>query len=222
MIFRSPMRYGPRSTLCGRRRRTADCTFTAGGTGAAPAVAGRSLDHVRRAARAIGRRLLSGADRNYVPGAWLHETSVEITGWRALHPGIDPGEASSICLAEQHPKSLLIIDDRAGRLEAKARGVRYIGLLGLIVQARRMGKLDEARPLLDALQQVGYCMSDARMSDCFNRLGNLYIFDDEKTGPISSIPSLYFHHVCCVYSRGSYFCWPRKPIILPYSLAKSF
>src|SRR5260364_281122 len=105
MIFRSPMRYGPRSTLCGRRRRTADCTFTAGGTGAAPAVAGRSLDHVRRAARAIGRRLLSGADRNYVPGAWLHETSVEITGWRALHPGIDPGEASSICLAEQHPKA---------------------------------------------------------------------------------------------------------------------
>src|SRR5260364_327668 len=67
-------------------------------------------------------------------GEWLHETSVEIMDWRAIHPGIDPGEASSICLAEQHPKSLLIIDDRAGRLEAKARGLRYIGLLGLIVQ----------------------------------------------------------------------------------------
>src|SRR5260364_244417 len=59
-------------------------------------------------------------------GEWLHETSVEIMDWRAIHPGIDPGEASSICLAEQHPKSLLIIDDRAGRLEAKARGLRYI------------------------------------------------------------------------------------------------
>src|SRR5260363_411283 len=45
-------------------------------------------------------------------GEWLHETSVEIMDWRAIHPGIDPGEASSICLAEQHPKSLLIIDDR--------------------------------------------------------------------------------------------------------------
>src|SRR5260363_476727 len=61
-------------------------------------------------------------------GEWLHETSVEIMDWRAIHTGIDPGEASSICLAEQHPKSLLIIDDRAGRLEAKARGLRYLGL----------------------------------------------------------------------------------------------
>src|SRR5260364_383491 len=76
-------------------------------------------------------------------GEWLHETSVEITDWRALPPGLSPGAASIICLAEQHPKRLLIIDDRAGRLEAKARGLRYIGLLGLIVQAKRKGKLNE-------------------------------------------------------------------------------
>src|SRR5260363_67716 len=171
MIFRSPMWYGHRSTLCGRRRRTADCTFTAGGTGAAPAVAGRSLDHVRRSARAIGRRLLSGADRNYVHGEWLHETSVEIMDWRAIHPGIDPGEASSICLAEQHPKSLLIIDDRAGRLEAKARRLRYIGLLGLIVQAKRKGKLNEARPFLCGLRKVGYFMSDVLIERVLREAG---------------------------------------------------
>src|SRR5260364_167443 len=171
MIFRSPMRYGPRSTPCGRRRRTADCTFTAGGTRAAAAAAGRSLYHVGRAARAIGRRLLSGADRNDVPGAWLHDTSVEITGLRALHPRIEPGEASSICLAEQHPKSLLIIDDRAGRLEAKARGLRYIGLLGLIVQAKRKGKLNEARPFLCGLRKVGYFMSDVLIERVLREAG---------------------------------------------------
>ncbi len=107
----------------------------------------------------------------HVLSAWLRETTVEIMDWRSIHPGIDPGEASSICLAEQHPNSLLIIDDRAGRLEAKARGLRYIGLPGLIVQARRMGKLDEARPLLDALRRVGYFMSDTLMAQLLQQAG---------------------------------------------------
>src|SRR5260363_422905 len=104
-------------------------------------------------------------------GEWLHETSVEIMDWRAIHPGIDPGEANSICLAEQHPKSLLIIDDRAGRLEAKARGLRYIGLLGLIVQAKRKGKLNEARPFLCGLRKVGYFMSDVLIERVLREAG---------------------------------------------------
>src|SRR5260363_35446 len=57
-------------------------------------------------------------------GEWLHETSVEIMDWRAIPPGNDPGESHQFCPGGAHPKSLLIIDDRAGRLEAKARGLR--------------------------------------------------------------------------------------------------
>src|SRR5260364_102466 len=172
MIFRSPMRYGPRSTLCGRRRRTADCTFTAGELELLQQLLGEVwITSVVRQELLDAGSFQGQAAIAHALGEWLHETSVEIMDWRAIHPGIDPGEASSICLAEQHPKSLLIIDDRAGRLEAKARGLRYIGLLGLIVQAKRKGKLNEARPFLCGLRKVGYFMSDVLIERVLREAG---------------------------------------------------
>lgn len=87
---------------------------------------------------------------------WLHSVPVDMSGWCTSNPDIDPGEASSICLAESHPASLLIIDDKAGRLEAQDRGLRYMGLAGVIRLARQAGLIDTVRPVLEALLGVGY------------------------------------------------------------------
>ena len=91
---------------------------------------------------------------------WLHVEQVDLGSWAPHNPDIDPGEASSICLAERHADSLLIIDDKAGRQEAAARGLRFIGLVGVLREARVRGFIPQLRPLLDGLREAGYYLSD--------------------------------------------------------------
>ena len=91
---------------------------------------------------------------------WLHVEQVDLGSWAPHNPDIDPGEASSICLAERHADSLLIIDDEAGRQEAAARGLRFIGLVGVLREARVRGFIPQLRPLLDGLREAGYYLSD--------------------------------------------------------------
>lgn len=92
---------------------------------------------------------------------WLKVAVVEMGDWLPSNPDIDLGEASSIFLAEQRPGSLLIIDDRAGRLEAAARGLNFIGLVGVLRDAKQLGLVPELAPLLDALQASGYFLANA-------------------------------------------------------------
>ena len=91
---------------------------------------------------------------------WLDVEQVDMRDWAPVNPDIDPGEASSICLAERHADSLLIIDDKAGRQEAAARGLRFVGLVGVLREARVRGIIPQLRPLLDGLRAAGYYLSD--------------------------------------------------------------
>ena len=55
---------------------------------------------------------------------------------------LDVGEREAIVLAQLTPGSLLIIDDGDGREEARRRGLRITGLLGVIRDAALRGFLD--------------------------------------------------------------------------------
>jgi predicted nucleic acid-binding protein len=55
---------------------------------------------------------------------------------------LDPGEREALALAQQSPDSLLIIDDGEGRKEARRRGLRITGLLGVIRDAALRGHVD--------------------------------------------------------------------------------
>ena len=51
---------------------------------------------------------------------WIKVQSVSIKTWKTINTGVDAGEASAIYLALQEPENtLLIIDDQAGRAEAR-------------------------------------------------------------------------------------------------------
>jgi predicted nucleic acid-binding protein len=55
---------------------------------------------------------------------------------------LDAGEAEAIQLAHQTADSLLIIDEKDGRAEAKRRGLKVTGLLGVIRDAAFSGYID--------------------------------------------------------------------------------
>ena len=48
-------------------------------------------------------------------------------------------------------KQLLLIDERRGRAEANRLGLRIIGLLGILVEAKRRNLIPAVKPLMDAM-----------------------------------------------------------------------
>ena len=48
---------------------------------------------------------------------------------------LDMGEREAIQLAEEQHADLLLIDERKGRMEAKRRGLRTTGTLGVLLSA---------------------------------------------------------------------------------------
>jgi len=78
----------------------------------------------------------------------------------ALQGELDAGEAEAIALALEMD-TLLLIDERAGRRAASRLGVRKLGLLGVLVKAKRKGHVHEVRPLLRKLRRdAGFWISD--------------------------------------------------------------
>ena len=67
--------------------------------------------------------------------------SVETADDRDLRQ-LDAGGREAIALAQQFTDSLLIIDEKAGRIAAEGRGIHITGLLGVIRDAGIRGHLD--------------------------------------------------------------------------------
>lgn len=70
---------------------------------------------------------------------------------KALTLELDHGEAAAICLALQKRADLLLIDERRGRKAASRLGCRVVGVMGLLVEAKRQGLLSDVRSTIDAL-----------------------------------------------------------------------
>lgn len=98
---------------------------------------------------------------------WIEVVDEPRDTWQPLNPGIDAGEASSIHAAchwrDAGDAVLLVMDDRAGRLEAKNRGIAIIGTGAVIGLAKTEGLIPAARPLLERLAKSGYFIGQAVM-----------------------------------------------------------
>ena len=71
----------------------------------------------------------------------------------SLTPPLDLGEAEAIALSVEINADVLIIDEYAGRQTAKKLGLNIIGLVGLMIEAKRRSLIPTVAPLLDRLQQ---------------------------------------------------------------------
>jgi predicted nucleic acid-binding protein len=91
---------------------------------------------------------------------WLKSTPLARADERTvLHDLLDAGEAEAILLAEERAGSVLRIDDRRGRMIARARGIPVVGTGGVLLFAKREGLIERLGPEIDRLAEAGYRLS---------------------------------------------------------------
>lgn len=94
---------------------------------------------------------------------WVHARSVENDFLvRALEGELDRGEAQAIALAVEIKADLLLVDERRGRGVAQRFGIKVIGVLGVLVEAKAKGLIPVVRSALDdLLTRAGFRMAPA-------------------------------------------------------------
>lgn len=85
---------------------------------------------------------------------------------QALRMELDEGESEAIALAVELNAELLLMDERIGRAVASRFGLRYIGLLGTLIEAKQKGLIKTVKPLLDDLRSKAGFWIGQKLYDC--------------------------------------------------------
>ena len=105
---------------------------------------------------------------------WIHVTPVpgnvaELAGER----GLGPGESEVIRLALHLKPDQILLDEENGRVAADRRGVFVIGVLGVLLTAKKAGILGSIRGDLDRLRQTSFHVSSRLYREILVRAGEL-------------------------------------------------
>jgi len=94
--------------------------------------------------------------------SWGKNRTVDINDMKtksALELTLDEGEAEVIVLAQEVGADLVIIDEDKARKVAKRSGLNITGTIGLLLDAKKRGKITYIKPLLDRLKEDGIYIS---------------------------------------------------------------
>ena len=78
---------------------------------------------------------------------------------RLLQFQLDEGEAEAIVLALETKASLVLLDDREARLQAKRLGLKITGTLGILLRAKKLGLIENMKEEINKLKQTGFRVS---------------------------------------------------------------
>jgi len=75
---------------------------------------------------------------------------------KILRASVDEGEASAIALALENSDALLILDDLKARKYAEKLGLKIIGTIGVLIDAKRSGYLSSIKPSLKKIRHTNF------------------------------------------------------------------
>lgn len=77
----------------------------------------------------------------------------EMSKVMSLPFALQAGETEALALAMQFQDPLLLVDDAQGRRAAQVLCIAYTGTLGVLLRAKKEGKIAELRSVLNLLMQ---------------------------------------------------------------------
>jgi uncharacterized protein len=81
----------------------------------------------------------------------------DVSGIRILEQDLGRGEAAAIALALELGLRRILIDERDGSRMAEQSGLEPVGVLGVLLRAKREGHLESVKELMMALRdEVGF------------------------------------------------------------------
>jgi len=87
--------------------------------------------------------------------SWIKIVQIhDLNTYHELLKQVDKGEAEAITIAHEMKSDFLLIDEKKGRAIAKEMGIKIIGLIGVLVKAKREKSIDNVKPILDDLRNV--------------------------------------------------------------------
>jgi hypothetical protein len=142
---------------------------------ASPLIALSAIGQLEILHALYGQTLIPEAVRQEVVEAGLGRpggTEIKTAAWvsaqpvkgdflpRALAGELGRGESEAIVLALERRADLLLIDERRGRKVAGRFGIKVLGILGILIEAKKKGLIPEVGPLLeDLLTKAGFRIS---------------------------------------------------------------
>lgn len=103
------------------------------------------------------------ADTELIHSFAMAHTQVEATIDNALSRHLlkilDEGEAQALVMAKELDCGVLM-DEKRGRQVARHQGIPVVGVLGVLLQAKREGHIGELKSMVLRLQDSGYRLSE--------------------------------------------------------------
>lgn len=105
--------------------------------------------------------IIEGKDRPEVEllrnAEWIKVSRVKnLKLFKLLRSSIDEGESGAIALAIESGAGLILLDDSDAREKARLYGLKITGTLGIILRAKREGKIPSLKKVIVALKEGGF------------------------------------------------------------------
>lgn len=100
--------------------------------------------------------------REALHSGWLETREVQnIPLVQALTMELDNGEAEALALATDLDIEIIVMDEHDGRMRARAMGLKTVGVIGILLRAKKEGKIQSLEDILQSLrEQIGFFISD--------------------------------------------------------------
>jgi predicted nucleic acid-binding protein len=86
---------------------------------------------------------------------------------------LDLGESESVVLAIEEQAEYLIIDEYKGRKIADELGVKIVGILGVLIQAKKENIIPTVKENIDKLLEIGFRLDKRLIERVFKALGEI-------------------------------------------------
>lgn len=100
------------------------------------------------------------------PPSWLSVVDVAADDIASVSEELDLGERAAIALAERTRADLLLIDESAGRAEARRRSLRVTGMLGVLRTGAEAGLVD-VKDVVSRLEATNFYVDRSLLRSIF-------------------------------------------------------